>query len=133
MESTLNQVTSFDTVCTGSYESNSYDIHRMPVCQEGLSPKPSATEDFTSKGPRLSRPRACHQKSLIGVVLGSIWIRTSILKAEEESNGLAVSSRLSLLLYSTLRHGLPGLVFDTERRLIFNTPRLRTGNSTSQY
>lgn len=80
MESTLNQVTSFDATYRGSYNSEHYDIHKVPISGEGDS-----TEDTAGKKPTMSRSKVCHQKSSIGVVLGSIWIRTSTLKVEEGS------------------------------------------------
>lgn len=122
MESTLNEVTSFDTACAGSYESDSYDIRRMPVSREGFSPKPSATDDSASKGPRLRRSRVCHQKSSIGVVLGSIWIRTSTLKAEEESNGLAGKLEVitSFMFYPASWLTRIGLRYGTEANLQYS-------------
>jgi hypothetical protein len=87
MASSLNQVTSFDTEYKGTYSSDSYDINKVFDSEENPSPAPSAGTDNTArKGPRLSRSKVCHQKSSMGVVLGSIWIRTSTLKVAKESS-----------------------------------------------
>lgn len=97
MESSLNQVTSFDTTYSGSYSSDDYDIRKVPISgEETPSPKPNGVgKDRARKGPRLGRSKVCHQKSSIGVVLGSIWIRTSTLKAAEGSN--ASSGQLEVI------------------------------------
>jgi len=88
MASSLNQVTSFDTTYSGSYSSDNYDIRKVPISAEetSSSKQNSVGEDPSRKGPRLGRSKICHQKSSMGVVLGSIWIRTSTLKAAEGSN-----------------------------------------------
>ncbi|KAH8695769.1 hypothetical protein GQ44DRAFT_832603 [Phaeosphaeriaceae sp. PMI808] len=88
LESSLNHVTSFDTTYYGSYTSEECAIRRSPLREDTpMSPKPSGVpHDTTRQGPRLSRARMCHQKSSIGVVLGSIWIRTSTLKVAEKSS-----------------------------------------------
>ena len=87
MSSSLNQVTSFDTAYDGSYSSESYNVNKVFNSDEKPSPKSKGGfEDTPGKGPRLSRSKVCHQKSSIGVVLGSIWIRTSTLKVSGDSS-----------------------------------------------
>lgn len=88
MESSLNQVTSFDTTHSGSYSSDNYDIRKVPISGDEMpySPPNGGSDEHARKGPRLGRSKVCHQKSSIGVVLGSIWIRTSTLKAAQGSN-----------------------------------------------
>ena len=102
--STLNQVTSFDTVCRGSYDSDSYNICSLPVSQRRPSTHSSVAGDSTGKRPRLIRSQVCHQKSSIGVVLGSIWIRTCTLKAEVGSNASAGNLEIitSFIFYPAL-------------------------------
>jgi hypothetical protein len=82
MKSSLNQVTSFDTTHSGSYSPDNYDIRKVPISgEETPYSKPNGFgDDPARKGPRLGRSKVCQQKSSIGVVLGSIWIRTSTLK-----------------------------------------------------
>jgi hypothetical protein len=89
MDTTFNQVTSFDTASSGSYGSETYDIHNMPVSHGQSSPKTSIIEEKPSHGPRLTRSKVCNQSSSMGVVLRSILIRTSTLKAEDRSNASA--------------------------------------------
>lgn len=88
MESSLNQVTSFDTAYRGTYDEEDYDIYKIPVSgEEKADPAPSVFgEDPAKKGPHIRRSKTCHQKSSMGVVLGSIWIRTSTLKTAAGSN-----------------------------------------------
>ena len=92
MEASLNKVTSFDAVHTGSYDSDGHDIRRVPVTEyekEQSKQSNSTTDKQTAaqeEPPRLSRSRTCYGKSSIGVVLGSIWIRTSTLKVAEASS-----------------------------------------------
>jgi hypothetical protein len=85
MNQSLNQVTQFETKYSGSYQSEEYEFKRS--FDHGSRDEPSRHTNHPSRGkPRLSRSRTCHQKSSIGVVLGSIWIRTSSLKIAEESS-----------------------------------------------
>ncbi|RYP57535.1 hypothetical protein DL770_010648 [Monosporascus sp. CRB-9-2] len=94
MDATLNQVTSFDTAYTGSYDADDYDIHKVPISE---SEKPQSKQSGCTTGaqatakdpPRLNRSRTCHQKSSIGVVLGSVWVRTSTLNV---SGGSSISA-----------------------------------------
>ncbi|KXX77094.1 putative ankyrin repeat protein L93 [Madurella mycetomatis] len=97
LESSLSQVTSFDTAYSGSYTSEEYNIRRSPSGDDasGATKPSSAPREQTMHGPRLSRSRVCHQKSSIGVVLGSIWIRTSTLKVSEDAS--IVSGRLEVI------------------------------------
>jgi hypothetical protein len=89
MEASLNKVTSFDAVHTGSYDGDEHDIRTVPITEYEKSQ--SKTSNTTSGGqsaaqeapPRLGRSRTCYGTSSIGVVLGSIWIRTSTLKMAE--------------------------------------------------
>jgi hypothetical protein len=92
MEASLNRVTSFDAVHTGSYDGDEHDIRRVPVMEyeKSQSKQSDSTANRPSAGreapQRLSRSRTCYGKSSIGVVLGSIWIRTSTLKVAEASS-----------------------------------------------
>ena len=92
MESSMSQVTSFDTAYSGSYSPDNYDIRKMPMSEiSGASfpnrpDKEAPSAHRTQKPPRIARSKVCHQKSSMGVMLGSIWIRTSTLKAHEGSN-----------------------------------------------
>ncbi|KAK3361114.1 hypothetical protein B0T24DRAFT_691791 [Lasiosphaeria ovina] len=94
MEASLNKVTSFDAVHTGSYDGDQHDIHRVPVTEyeksqskQGNSAAASGQSAAAQETPpRLSRSRTCYGRSSIGVVLGSIWIRTSTLKVAEASS-----------------------------------------------
>jgi hypothetical protein len=117
MDSSLNQVTSFDTAYTGSYNSETYDISKS-LDPENLE-KPNLKEAAKDDGPRLSRSRTCHQKSSIGVVLGSIWIRTSTLKVAEASS--ITSGRLevitSFIFYPASWLTKVGLRYGTEANL----------------
>ena len=80
-------MTSFDTAYNGSYTSENYDVNKVFDSDEKPSPIPKGgSKDVPRKGPRLSRSKVCHQRSLIGVVFSSIWIRTSILKVSGDSN-----------------------------------------------
>lgn len=135
MESSLNQVTSFDTTYSGSYSSDDYDIRKVPISgEETPSPKPNGVgKDRARKGPRLGRSKVCHQKSSIGVVLGSIWIRTSTLKPPRDPTHRQASSRSSPPSSSTLRRGSPKSVFDTARRPTSNGLQQQGGNSTSRH
>jgi hypothetical protein len=92
MEASLNKVTSFDAVHTGSYDSDGHEICRIPVTEYEKS-QSKQTDSTTNKQsaaqeapPGLRRSRTCYGKSSIGVVLGSIWIRTSTLKVAEASS-----------------------------------------------
>jgi len=92
MEASLNKVTTFDTVHAGSYDGEEHDIRRVPVTEyeESQSNADNTASDGQSAAqeapPRLSRSRTCYGTSSIGVVLGSIWIRTSTLKVAEASS-----------------------------------------------
>lgn len=92
MESSLKQVTTFDTIHAGSYDSDDYDIRKVPISEnekpqlKRSGPTTNATRVTPKAQPRLSLSKICHQKSSIGVVLGSIWVRTSTLKAAEKSS-----------------------------------------------
>jgi hypothetical protein len=120
MESSLNQVTSFDTAYTGSYDSETYEISKALDPENFENPNlKEAPKDDTTNGPRLSRSRTCHQKSSIGVVLGSIWIRTSTLKVAEASS--VTSGRLevitSFIFYPASWLTKVGLRYGTEANL----------------
>lgn len=90
MESSLKQVTTFDTIHAGSYDSDDYDIRKVPISEnekpqlKRSGPTTNATRVTPKAQPRLSLSKICHQKSSIGVVLGSIWVRTSTLKSGRE-------------------------------------------------
>ena len=120
MDSSLNQVNSFDTAYTGSYNSENYEISKA-LDPENLE-KPNSKETakgHTTNGPRLSRSKTCHQKSSIGVVLGSIWIRTSTLKVAEASS--ITSGKLevitSFIFYPASWLTKVGLRYGTEANL----------------
>jgi len=94
MEASLNKVTSFDTVHAGSYDGDEHDIRRVPMTEYEESQSNTSNSTTTSDGqsaaqeapPRLSRSRTCYGTSSIGIVLGSIWIRTSTLKVAAASS-----------------------------------------------
>lgn len=125
MESSLNQVTSFDTTYAGSYDADDYDIHKVPI-SEDEKPQPkqsgstaSRTQATPKAPPRLSRSKICHQKSSIGVVLGSIWVRTSTLKVAEKSSITAGQLEVitSFIFYPASWLSRIGLRYGTEANL----------------
>jgi len=122
MDTTLNQVTSFDTASSGSYGSETYYIRNMPVSHGQSGPKTSTTEENPSHGPRLTRSKVCNQSSSMGVVLGSIWIRTSTLKAEDGSNASAGKLEVitSFIFYPVSWLTRIGLRYGTEASLKYS-------------
>ncbi|RYP15611.1 hypothetical protein DL765_005590 [Monosporascus sp. GIB2] len=86
MDSTLNQVTSFDSITSGTYTADGYDLHPGSATYKAVHgvPEERSRPDQNSC-PRLSRSRTCHRTSSMGVLLGSIWVRTSTLKTESGS------------------------------------------------
>lgn len=125
MESSLNQVTSFDTTYAGSYDADDYDIRKVPISEDEKpqskksSSTTSTTEATPKVPPRLGRSRICHQKSSIGVVLGSIWVRTSTLKVAEKSSISAGKLEVitSFIFYPASWLSRIGLRYGTEANL----------------
>ena len=122
MDTTLNQVTSFDTACSGSYGAESYDIRNMPVSHDQPDPGTNTTDEKLGQRPRFKRSKTCNQSSSMGVVLGSIWVRTSTLRAEEGSN--ASSGKLevitSFIFYPASWLTRIGLRYGTEASLKYS-------------
>ena len=89
MDSTITRMNSFDSACSGEYDSESYTIHNKPVSGDPNNPK----ADYTSQGGktsyRFTRSRVCHRTSSMGCLFGSIWMRTSTLKVDQDSNASA--------------------------------------------
>lgn len=89
MDATLDSVTAFESISSGTYAEDGN--HVKPVHRAFGSDQPGSRPEVrqpSSQGgcARFSRSRVCHQTSSMGVVLGSIWIRTSTLKVDDESD-----------------------------------------------
>lgn len=125
MDSSLNQVTAFDTAYNGSYDSKGCDIHKVPTSEDEElhqmqdSPATSTNQGAPKVSPRLNRSKICHQKSSIGVVLGSIWVRTSTLKVAEKSSITAGKLEVitSFIFYPASWLSRVGLRYGTEANL----------------
>ena len=79
--SAMRQPSSFETGYSGSFDPDGFDMHKE---------QPSSTAagghvdtDTPNRPPRLGRSKTCHQKTSMGVMFGSIWVRTTTLKAAE--------------------------------------------------
>lgn len=117
MMSSMRQASSFDTTYAGCYDADSFDMHKVP---------PSTGGGFTGNKPgtggatpRLARSKTCHQKTSMGVMFGSIWIRTSTLKAAEGSNAAKGDLELitSFIFYPASFLSKIGLRYGTEANL----------------
>ncbi|KAK3389737.1 hypothetical protein B0H63DRAFT_507253 [Podospora didyma] len=93
MSESVGRVTSFDSTCRGSYgageDGESVQLHTVDGLHDEDDDENSASSSSSSSSnsnpPQLKRARVCHQTSSMGVLLGSIWIRTSTLKVENEA------------------------------------------------
>lgn len=88
MDKTIRRVTTFDSMCSGEYSSEGYDIHSSPMPKEGRSQPTDAENKDSRPRSRCHRSRICHRTSSMGVVVGTIWVRTSTLHVEP---GLTIS------------------------------------------
>ncbi|RYP62973.1 hypothetical protein DL771_009500 [Monosporascus sp. 5C6A] len=97
MDSTLNQVTSFNSITSGTYTAGGFDLHR------GAS-------------------TTCHRTSSMGVVLGSIWVRTSTLRTEDGSDPSAGKLEVvtSFIFYPASWLTRIGLGYGTEANLNYS-------------
>ncbi|KAI0148396.1 hypothetical protein GGR57DRAFT_515374 [Xylariaceae sp. FL1272] len=73
LEHTINNVTEFEAQSCGSYTSNDYEIHNGAK----LYTDQACQNPFTSF---TRASRVCHRTSSVGVLFGSIWVRTSTLR-----------------------------------------------------
>lgn len=89
MDATLDSVTSLESISSGTYAEDGNDLKPVHGAsgsgQRGSNPKAEPSSQG-GHGSRFSRSRVCHQTSSMGVVLGSIWIRTSTLKVDDDSD-----------------------------------------------
>ncbi|KAK1753305.1 hypothetical protein QBC47DRAFT_404660 [Echria macrotheca] len=115
MMSTMRQVSSFDTKYAGGYDTDSFDMHKVP--SSSSTPRPTGANK--PETPRLARSKTCHQKTSMGVMFGSIWIRTSTLKAAEGSNASKGDLEVitSFIFYPACWLSKVGLRYGTEANL----------------
>jgi len=86
MDDTIKQITSFDCTCRGSYGAGGPEIQNADGLEDGSGAQGS-TPSASRSHPTLKKARVCHQTSSMGVLFGSIWIRTSTLKVGDEATG----------------------------------------------
>lgn len=94
LESSLSQVTSFQTSHCCSYTADTHDVPKVPSSvneasdvrnKESDGRTTDADEGGAEKPPRLARLKICHRKSSMGLMFGSLWVRTCTLKATDDS------------------------------------------------
>jgi hypothetical protein len=78
LENTINQVTEFETQSCGGYTPEDYTIQNSAKARYYRQNK-----DPFANFSRASR--VCHRTSSVGVLFGSIWVRTSTLRLSTES------------------------------------------------
>jgi hypothetical protein len=125
MDQSVNQVTSFETSTTGTYTADGFDLHKSSPTFRGENGASSPEDDEPeSRGsrPRLNRCRVCHQTSSVGVLLGSVWMRTSTLKVEDGSNPSAGKMEVvtSFIFYPSSWLSRIGLGHGTEASLNYS-------------
>jgi len=119
MLSSMRQVSSFDTSHSGSYDDDHFDVHKVPSSTSSAQNTKKNKPGTPAAPPRLTRSKTCHQKTSMGVMFGSIWIRTSSLKAAEGSNASKGNLELitSFIFYPACWLSKVGLRYGTEANL----------------
>jgi hypothetical protein len=87
MDKTINRVTTFESTSSGEYTSEDYDMHNPSLSKARRRQQTGVRSENNCPRFRFSRSRVCHRTSSMGVVVGSIWVRTSTLRLETGSTG----------------------------------------------
>jgi hypothetical protein len=87
MDKTISRVTTFESTSEGEYTSEGYNIHNPSLSKTRRRRQTGAGNENNCPSFRFSRSRVCHRTSSMGVVVGSIWVRTSTLRLETSSTG----------------------------------------------
>jgi hypothetical protein len=126
MDTTLNRVSAFDAITSGTYTEDGCDLRSgRPASEAAGQGHPDQEDKSLSPGRRgsiFSRARVCHQTSSMGVVLGSIWVRTSTLKVEDGSDpaGRKLEVITSFIFYPASWLSRIGLGYGTEASLNYS-------------
>jgi hypothetical protein len=125
MNTTLDRVTAFESISSGTCTEDGYNVKPgRPASKTGFG-GPDEEDKHPSQGRRgsiFSRARVCHQTSSMGVVLGSIWVRTSTLKIEDgpDSTGRKLEVITSFIFYPASWLSRFGLGYGTEASLNYS-------------
>ncbi|KAH8883316.1 hypothetical protein GQ53DRAFT_846984 [Thozetella sp. PMI_491] len=124
MDESVNQMTSFDVTCRGSYGEDGSDIQNVDGLDEGRKNTRESGSNASRGGgsPALKRARVCHRTSSMGVLFGSIWVRTSTLKVEDDATAATGRAEVitSFMFYPSSWLGWFGVRFGTEANLKFS-------------
>jgi len=127
MSDAINRVTSFDCTCRGSYGEDGSEVQNVDGMRDESSGVPELAPPpppGAGRGPPppLKRARVCHQTSSMGVLFGSIWIRTSTLKVEDAATGSSGQAEVitSFIFYPSSWLNWCGFRFGTEANLQFS-------------
>ena len=85
MDITTSRVTTFESASSGEYTSEGYNIHNPSLSKARRRQQTEVRNEKNRSSFRFSRSRVCHRTSSMGVVVGSIWVRTSTLRLETSS------------------------------------------------
>jgi len=127
MDTTLDRVTAFESISSGKCSGDGQDLKRGGADSKRGVPNSPEDEDKCPpqqgrRGSIFSRARVCHQTSSMGVVLGSIWVRTSTLKVEDgtDSSGRKLEVITSFIFYPASWLSRFGLGYGTEANLNYS-------------
>ena len=88
MSQAIGRVTAFESTLSGDYNSKVYNIdaaHRYRTRPFPYQRTEAVNDDDAYPISRFSRSRVCHRTSSLGVAFGCIWVRTSTLHLEADS------------------------------------------------
>ncbi|KAK4158896.1 hypothetical protein QBC43DRAFT_363022 [Cladorrhinum sp. PSN259] len=125
MDETLNRVTTFESISLGTCTKDGSNLDPGNLASQNGQGAADQKENRPSQGRRgsiFSRTRVCHQTSSMGVVLGSIWVRTSTLKVDDgsDSAGRKLEVITSFIFYPASWLSRLGIGYGTEASLNYS-------------
>jgi hypothetical protein len=125
MDTTLDRVTAFESISSGTCDKDGNELkpgRKASTTGYGGSEEEGKRPSQGRRNSSFSRARVCHQTSSMGVVLGSIWVRTSTLKVEDtsDSTGRKLEIITSFIFYPASWLSRFGLGYGTEASLNYS-------------